>query len=103
MADKLKLPKFANEAEEAQWWFDHSDEVTKEFEGAAAHGQLTTGLAAGLARKDTGSSVTLDTAILLDPEDISRARALAAKRGLRCQTYLEMLVREALDAEEQVK
>jgi hypothetical protein len=36
MADKLKLPKFGSEAEEAQWWFDHrNDEVTKAFKDAA--------------------------------------------------------------------
>jgi hypothetical protein len=32
LADKLKLPKFASEAEEAQWWYDHREEVNKAFE-----------------------------------------------------------------------
>jgi predicted DNA binding CopG/RHH family protein len=31
---------------------------------------------------------------------LARARTLAAKRGLRYQTYLKMLLHEALDAEE---
>jgi hypothetical protein len=61
MADRLRTPRFANEAEEAQWWFDHRDELTGAFEDAAARG------------------------IRLDPVDICRARDLAAKRGLRYQ------------------
>jgi hypothetical protein len=28
----LKLPKFANEAEEARWWFDNQDVIADEFE-----------------------------------------------------------------------
>src|ERR1035438_1179747 len=48
MADKLKLP--ASEAEEAQWWYDHREEVTKAFEDAAARGELLTGSAAKLGR-----------------------------------------------------
>jgi|SRR5580658_2120033 predicted DNA binding CopG/RHH family protein len=101
MTDKLKLPKFANEAEEAQWWFDHRDEVAKAFEDAAAEGKLGAGSVARLARKEnTSAGATPTTTIRLDPDDISRARTLAAQRGLRYQTYLKMLVHEALAAEE---
>jgi len=32
----------------------------------------------------------------LDPEDIAKARVQAAKRGLRYQTYLKMIIHEAL-------
>jgi len=56
-------------------------------------------MAARLARQHaTGSTPT--TTIRLDPQDIFRARALAAKRGVRYQTYLKMLLHEALAAEE---
>ena len=99
MADKLKIPKFASEAEEAQWWYDHRDELAKAFEEAAARGEVHTGSAAKLARERT-VGITPTTTIRLDPEDISRARSLAAKRGLRYQTYLKMLLHEALEAEE---
>ena len=102
MAEKLKLPKFASEAEEAQWWFDHrDDEVAKAFEDAAAEGKLLTGSVASLAREENAAAgVTPATTIRLDPDDISRARALAAQLGLRYQTYLKMLVHDALAAEE---
>jgi len=46
----LKLPKFKNEAEEAQWWFDHRDEVSAEFSRAVANGSIGEGSAARLAR-----------------------------------------------------
>lgn len=98
MVDKPKIPKFASEAEEAQWWYDHRDELTKAFEDAAARGELHTGSAATLAR-ERGGGITPTTTIRLDPEDVSRARALAAKRGLRYQTYLKMLIHEALETE----
>ena len=102
MVEKLKLPKFSSEAEEAQWWFDHrDDEVVKAFEEAAARGKLRTGSVADLARKENSAAgAAPTTAIPLDPDDISRAMALAAQRGLRYETYLKMLVHEALAAEE---
>jgi|SRR5580658_10503147 hypothetical protein len=101
MADKLKVPKFAKESEEAQWWFDHREEVAKAFEEAAREGRLRRGSVASLARKENAPmGVTPTTTIRLDPGDISRARALAARRGLRYQTYLKMLVHEALASEE---
>ncbi len=38
--------------------------------------------------------------IRIPEQDLARARGLAARRGLRYQTYLKMLLHEALDAEE---
>ncbi|MGC1722314.1 MAG: hypothetical protein WA746_25290 [Isosphaeraceae bacterium] len=98
MADKLKLPKFASEAEEAQWWYDHREEVTIAFEQAAARGELRTGSAARLAR-EPATGITPTTTIRLDPQDISRARA-RRQGGVRYQAYLKMLIHEALAAEE---
>jgi len=46
------------------------------------------------------SGVTPTTTIRLDPLDILRARVLAAARGVRYQTYVKMLLHEALAAEE---
>ena len=99
MAEKFSVPHFANEAEEAQWWYDHREELTKVFEDVAARGELRTGSAARLMRELTAGA-TPTTTIRLDPEDISRARAQAARRGLHYQTYLKMLLHEALIAEE---
>ena len=99
MTDQLKPPNFSSEAEEAQWWYDHREEVTKAFEEAAARGELRTGSVAKLARQ-AATGITPTTTIRLDPQDICRARALAARRGVRYQTYLKMLIHEALATEE---
>ena len=89
MREELKKKTFRNEAEEAAWWDRHQDALAGEFEKAAAAGTLGRGTT---ARK--GSTPT--TTIRLDPEDIARARAQAAQQGLRYQTYLKMLIHEAL-------
>ncbi len=38
-----KMPKFETEAEEAQWWFDHRDDLSDEFIRRAAEGTLGEG------------------------------------------------------------
>ncbi|MFZ0704604.1 MAG: hypothetical protein WAM71_03305 [Candidatus Korobacteraceae bacterium] len=89
----LKPPKFANEAEEARWWAAHQDDIAGAMQRAAANGSLGRGT---VSRR----GVTPTTTIRLAPEDISRLREQAQRKGLRYQTYLKMLVREALLAEE---
>ena len=87
--EKRILPKFESEAEEAKWWFDHQDELLQDFEQAALDGTLGRGTAARTAGLPT-------TTIHLDPVDVLMARDQSAKRGLRYQTYLKMLLHEAL-------
>jgi predicted DNA binding CopG/RHH family protein len=91
--EELKKKSFRNESEEAKWWDEHQDALANEFERAAATGTLGRGTA---ARK--GSTPT--TTIRLDPEDIARARSQAAHHGLRYQTYLKMLIHQALHQKE---
>ena len=88
MAKRI-LPEFQSEAEEAKWWFDHQDELLEDFKEAASHGALGRGTAARLGGLPT-------TTIRLDPVDIQMARDQAEKRGLRYQTYLKMILHEAL-------
>src|ERR1039457_3649114 len=99
LADKLKLPKFASEAEEAQWWYDHREEVTKAFEDAAARGELLTGSAAKLAGQP-GTGVTPATTIQLDPPGhLPGACARRQACGLLADLP-QAAVHEALAAEE---
>ncbi len=37
--EKRILPKFANEAEEAQWWYDHRDEIGADLVAAMRQGR----------------------------------------------------------------
>ena len=87
--EKRILPDFKSEAEEAKWWFDNQDELDKDFKQAAAEGRLGRGTAARLGGIPT-------TTIRLDLDDVALAREQAAKRGLKYQTYIKMLVHEAL-------
>ena len=97
MLEELKNKTFANEAEEAAWWESHEDALAGEFEKAAAEGRVGIGTVAKRAALPT-------TTIRLDPDDIAKARVQAAERGIRYQTYLKMIVHEALrDAEQRRK
>ena len=91
--EKRVLPDFKSEAEEAKWWFDNQDELLKDFEKAAAEGRLGRGTAARIGGIPT-------TTIRLDPDDIALARDQATERGLKYQTYLKMLLHQALESEE---
>ena len=100
----LKVPKFATEAEEAKWWYDNQELTFKEFQKAAKEGRLGRGGARRLfAEKgipfpepQKPSEPLPSTTIRLDPSDIAKARVQAAERGLRYQTYLKMIIHEAL-------
>jgi predicted DNA binding CopG/RHH family protein len=86
------FPDFKSEAEEAERWDTHEDESMEAFEKAAAEGRLGSGTVARKAGLPT-------TTIRLDPVDIQLAREQAEKRGLKYQTYLKMLLHEALTRE----
>src|ERR1700737_894873 len=94
MLEELKNKTFASEAEEAEWWESNEDALLEDFEKATAEGRVGIGTVAKRAALPT-------TTIRLDPDDIAKARALAAERGLRYQTYLKMIIHEALRDEEQ--
>ena len=93
MLDELKKKTFTNEAEEATWWESREDALADEFEKATGEGRVGVGTVAKRAALPT-------TTIRLDPGDIAKARAQAAERGLRYQTYLKMIIHEALQAAE---
>jgi predicted DNA binding CopG/RHH family protein len=89
MTKALKTPEFGSEAEEAAWWDSNQESVERLFTEAAADGTLTRGTLAKRGKTPT-------TTIRLDPVDIELAKEQAAKRGLRYQTYLKMIIHQAL-------
>ena len=96
----LKIPKFATEVEEAKWWYDNQGLIFQEFQKAAKEGRLGRG---GARRLFAEKGIPFPepqplptTTIRLDPDDIAKARVQAAERGLRYQTYLKMIIHEAL-------
>jgi hypothetical protein len=86
------MPHFANEAEEAQWWFDHREELAEDMMAAARQGKPGVGTAARRANEAAK--------IALDPEDVERAWAQAERRGLEYRAYVKMVVHRALLMEE---
>ncbi len=103
----LKVPNFATEAEEAKWWYENQELIFKEFQKAAKEGRLGRGgvrrlfAEKGIPFPESASAPTPTTTIRLDPDDIAKARVQAAERGLRYQTYLKMIIHEALRKAEQ--
>jgi predicted DNA binding CopG/RHH family protein len=93
MEQTLKVPEFKTEGDEARWWVENQDRLVQQFERAAAEGKLGRGT---VARR--GNTPT--TTIRLDPEDIAKARFYAERKGLKYQTYLKMLIHQALRQEE---
>jgi predicted DNA binding CopG/RHH family protein len=90
---KPQIPTFENEDQEAQWWAKNPDFILAQFETAAAEKRLGRGTA-------VRRGLTPTTTIRLDPNDIARAKIQAERRGLKYQTYLKMLIRQALLHEE---
>ena len=87
------IPKFATEEEEASWWDAHPEVLAERFQTARQQGKVRSVSQTNLP----GASETVT--IRIPPEELTRARTLAAKRGLRYQTYLKMLLHEALEKE----
>jgi predicted DNA binding CopG/RHH family protein len=92
--ETLIIPKFENETDEANWLYENRERLSAAFHEAALQGRVRQ----GTLKQRIG--VTPPTTIRLAPEDIARARTLAERRGLRYQTYLKMLIHEALEREE---
>lgn len=86
----IDVPRFNSEAEEAEWWDTHAAEAGEFMRRAQRIGAMTKGITLPPARPTT---------IRLIAGDVERARALAYRRGLRYQTYLKMLIHEALERE----
>ena len=94
---RIKTPKFKNEAEEADWWDAHPEVITEAFERAYGKKALDRFFAEGSAPK---RPVTKTVTIRLPVEDLTRARRLAARKGLGYQTLVKTLLHEALQRAE---
>ncbi len=89
MAKKpISIPKFRTEAEEAAWWDRHPEVATEIMRRA---------LKSGKARR----RVPLRTVTMRLPvPDLKAAQNLAEQKGLPYQTYIKMLLHEALQREQ---
>ena len=95
MAPERRIPRFKTEADEAQWWDKQGNRIASDVEGAVRAGVDMDSIPAPLARATGAKNIT----IRLSLEDLSKARQLAQRRGLRYQTYVKMLLHQALEAD----
>ena len=94
---KLVVPKFRSEKEEATWWDGRMDVVEKNLVEAIEKNTAKRGTAQRLVAEARASK---NITIRIPVRDIERARVLADKKGLGYQTYMKMLLHEALEREE---
>ena len=87
-AQTATIPKFKSETDEAAWWDAHPDFIVEEFEKAAEEGRLLRGI-------PKSKSVT----IRIPMRDLEAAQLLADRKGLPYQTYMKMLLHQALEKE----
>ena len=85
----LDVPAFASEEQEAQWWFDHQEELDDHFLHAAAQDELGVGRAAQSANIPTRF-------VELSTDDFEAAKLRAASRGVAYEAYLQDLIHTAI-------
>jgi hypothetical protein len=52
------IPKFATEAEEAKWWYDHREDISQDIVAASCEGRLGEGSKARFIRKQAEQQKT---------------------------------------------
>ncbi len=94
IADKIVIPKFASEAEEADWLDEHREEHDEIMAKAMQEGHTT---AAPQFWEQRG--IKPDTIrVHLKAADVNLARVQAQARGIDTESYLQSLVHDAVIA-----
>jgi len=93
---KLVVPKFATEAEEAKWWDEHMRAVGENLIAAMKSGTAHRG---GPRRVLQERRESRNITIRMPLTDLQAAREMAQKKGLPYQTYMKMLLHQALEKE----
>jgi len=93
----LKMPKFKNESEEADWWYANRKAVERELRNAKpvtdANGKPMTVAA---IVKEHAAKQTQAISLRLPVADIERAKKQASARGIGYQTLIRMILHESL-------
>jgi len=93
MSDRLEIPKFANEEEEANWWFENRAKLEEEFIAAAGTGRLRWGSTALRRARDAANALTIHLS------DADLEAILAAQRGQDEDTCAASILHRALETE----
>ena len=94
----IVMPKFVNEAQEADWWASREG---REFIKQKAAGTMNKGGAPRGSRLvgQLNKFASVQIALRLPEPDVAKARELAMRKGIGYQTLLKMLVHEGLRRE----
>jgi hypothetical protein len=94
----ITMPKFASEAEEADWWASRQG---RDFvkQNAAAIVKKGTALKGSRLVRQLNRTASVQIALRLPEPDLIKARELATRKGIGYQTLLKMLVHEGLRRE----
>ena len=90
---KLIVPKFTSEAEDAKWHQRNRRALESAMENRILEGSTLT------LQQATARARTRPVTLRLPATDIDTARAIAAQKGIGYQTYVKMLLHEALRRE----
>ena len=85
------IPRLLGEAEEAEWWDRHRSEIEAEIRRRIKQKKPLT-----LDHLLRGAKPSQPVTLRIAKEDLETARRLAARKGLGYQTYIKMVLREAL-------
>ena len=96
-ANKLLIPAFKNETEEVAWWEKHRAEVEADLRDAI-RGRKTISLRDVMVEARR-KKVLLPVTIRLPSEDVATAKRLADDKGIGYQTYIKLLLHDALQRE----
>lgn len=94
----ITIPKFANGAEEADWWASREG---REFvkQNAVGPGKKRPALKGSRLVSQLNRTTSVQIALRLPEPDVAKARELATRKGIGYQTLLKMLVHEGLRRE----
>ena len=85
---KTVVPKFRSEKDEAAWWDAHPEVATR---------LLRQALKQGTVQRRSGE--TRIVTMRIPVRDLEAAQQLAGRKGLPYQTYMKMLLHQALEKE----
>ncbi len=92
-SEDQKVPKFASEREEAEWWDSNPDFALAALQRAQTEGCLGSG---SVVARRVAKVAVKDGVLNLDADDFTLASELAKRKGIEREAYLRDLVHAAL-------
>ena len=94
----IDMPKFANEAEEADWWAGRQGREFVKRKSADSLKEPSAPKGSRLVGQ-LNRTASVQIALRLPEPDVTKAREIATRKGVGYQTLLKMLVHEGLRRE----